>query len=225
MLACRTTLLTIALLALAAWRAEAQVEPSRFQVAVGGGWHGFADGSAIEGGPMVSAEATFFVTPSLGFGIWTDYTFTETDGGMFPPAALSFVDSTTFRRVNQPLDVWQYGGYGKLRLGTRVSPFLVAGAGAYTLFFDPQQANGNSNTTGLVLRFGIGVDFAVTERAGFQLAVSDAFYPNWRPGRLNPVGVDFRNSRFPELNPDPEALDGSVHSFGFAAALTLVPGI
>lgn len=219
-----TAMAWIALVAAAA-TAEAQVEARRYQVAVQGGWYQFADGSALEGGAALGGDATYFFTPTLGLGIWTDYSVTESDGSKFPPASLSFVDSTTFTIVNQPVEVWQYGIHGKLRWGAagRVAPFVTAGVGGYTIFLDGQQNDGAVNFNGFTARVGAGVDLAVSDRAGFQLAVVDAFFPDWKPERLMPTRERNRNTRFPELNPDPGDLSDSVHNFRITVALTLIP--
>ncbi len=224
MMGFRTAVVALALLAVGAMNANAQVRQGRFQVTTHGGWQSYADGSAVQGGASLGADATYYVTPSVGVGFWTDLTFTETDGSKFVPAALSFVDSTTFTVVNQPLDIWQYGAHVKVQLQRSLSPFLLVGAGAYTLFFDPQQTNGNNNVTGFAARFAVGVDFAVSDVTGFQIGVSDAYYPSWKPERLFPVREEFRNTRFPELNPDPGDLDDSVHNFKVFAGVTLLPG-
>lgn len=220
----RTAIVTLGALAAMSLDASGQSDLNRFQVVVQGGWHTYAGGSAIEGGASVGSDASYFISETVGIGVWTDYTFTEADGSKFPPVALSFVDSTTFTTLNQPLDIWQYGGHVKLRLPGSISPFVLVGAGGYTVFLDPQQANGPENTSGFVARFGVGVDLAISDVAGFELGISDAFYPNWEPQRVFPVRSQFQNSRFPELNPDPGDLSDSVHNLRFTAGLTLVPG-
>lgn len=221
----RTTAIAWVLVIVAATGAEAQVEQGRFQVAAQGGWYAFDSGSALEGGFVLGADGTYFITPAFGIGVWSDYSFTETDGSMFPPAALSFVDSTTFTTINQAVELWQYGVHAKLQWpGRSTTPFVTVGVGGYTLFTDPEQSGGNRNTTGFVARFGAGLDLAVSETMGFQLSVSDAFVPSWRPEVLFPVREDFQNTRFPELNPDPSALEDSVHNLRFTVALTLIPG-
>lgn len=213
------------LIALAAWSTDGQAQDRLgLQVAVGGGWQAPSAGSALEPGATIGGELTYFVRPALGVGIWTNYTFTETDGSKFAPAALSFVDSTTFTIVSQPLDMWEYGVHAKLRFGDRLSPYLTAGAGGYTVFFDPQQVGAQDTDSGLLLRFGAGLDLYVTEAMGFQLSVTDAFYPDWDTNALNPVEDRFRNQSFPELNPDADELDEVVHNIRFTAAISVRPG-
>ena len=220
----RTTVLTLALALAASVSAEAQSDVRNFQIAVFAGWQAYAGGSALKGGGTVGADATYFITPSIGVGVWTDYSLTEGDGTMFPPAALSFVDSTTFSTINQPVDIWEYGVHGKIRLPGSVSPYLLVGGGGYTVFLDSQQSGASETFTGFVARFGLGVDFAISDRAGFEITASDAFYPNWQPQKLFPVRAQFQNTRFPELNPDPDDLSDSVHNFRITAGVTLVPG-
>jgi len=210
---------------LAAWSTDAQAQDRLgLQAVVGGGWQVSSEGSAIEAGASIVGELTYFIRPALGIGIWTNYTFTETDGSKFAPAALSFVDSTTFTIVSQPIDIWEYGAHAKLRFGDRLSPFVSAGAGGYTVFFDPQQVGAQDTDTGFLIRIGAGLDIYLNEAMGFQLSVTDAFYPNWNPDALTPVEDRFRNRSFPELNPDSDELDEAVHNVHFTAAISVRPG-
>ncbi len=221
----RKAALTLGLLTLIAARADAQVSQNTFQVAILGGWQSYQNGSGLDGGGTIAGDATYYVSQSLGFGVFTDFTFAETDGSLFTPAALSFVDSTTFTIVNQGVEVWGYGAHAKLQLPSRsIAPFLLVGAGGYTVFLDAQQNSGNQTSTGFMARFAAGVDFAVSSSAGFQISVSDSFYPSWDPLDLTPTSEEFQNSRFPELNPDPDELSDSVHNFRLAIGVTLVPG-
>lgn len=236
MMSIRTALTSLAILSVAALSANAQVVQNRFQIVAHGGWHIYADGSGLTDGPTIGGDATYFFTPAIGIGLYTDITFTEADGEKFPVLELSFQDSSTFNVVNQPLDIWTYGAHVKLQLpGQRIGPFGLVGAGGYTVFLDPQQQDGNRNTSGFMVRLGAGVDFAVSEMVGFHISVMDAFYPNWdvkdRPERIYPATEIIEGSRrsgpttrFPELNPDPNALSNSVHNFKFVAGVTLIPG-
>lgn len=220
-----TALTSLVVLAACVTTADAQDRENRFQVYVGGGWHTFAEGSAVKPGATVGGELSYFVTPNVGIGVWTNYIFTETDGSKFPPAAFSFVDSTTFTTVSQPLDIWEVGAHAKYQLGEGTfSPFLLAGTGIYTLFLDPQQADAHRTESGFMLRFGAGIDLSLSGSTGFHLSVTDAFFPDWDTDALYPVRDDLVNTRFPELNPDSGELDDSVHNLRFMAAITVTLG-
>ena len=200
---------------------------------VNGGYTLYADGSALEPGLQVGGDFTWYVTPALGIGAYTDYGFTEVDGTKFPPNQLGFCgaggctvgDSTTFSIINQPVELWQYGLQARLRLGQNRSfaPYLTVGVGGVTVFLDSQQNDANANFTRFAARLGVGANLVVSESMGFQFSVQDAFFPSWRPEQLNPVREQFQNTRFPDLNPDPNELDDSVHNFVFSAALTFTP--
>jgi opacity protein-like surface antigen len=220
----RTAVLAVALLGLSVLTAEAQVELHKWQLVVGGGYQTYASGAAMQDGGSLNGEANYFISEMLGIGLYTDFTFTESDGSQLIPTELNFMDSTTFTIPNQPMEIWQYGVQGKLRLPSSTSPFLLAGVGGYTVFLDPQQNDGFTNDTRWMLKFGAGVDFAVSPAAGFQLAVQDNFYPNWNPNALQPAREQFQNTQFPELNPDQSDLSSSVHNFKFLVSLTLLPG-
>jgi hypothetical protein len=221
----RTMIVASTLVALCAASANAQMTPNRFQVVILGGWQTFAGGSGLEAGPTIAFDATYYLKPSLGFGLWTDFTAGESNGTMFTPAAFSFQDSTTFHSINQSVDIWHYGLHGKLQLARKTAPYLLLGAGGYTAFLDPHQNYGKTTTTGFVLRFGGGVDFAISNAMGLELAVYDMFYPDWDPNVLQPVREEFQNTRFPELNPESGQLSESVHNIRFLVGFTLVPGI
>jgi hypothetical protein len=77
----------------------------------------------------------------------------------------------------------------------------------------------------VVLKFAAGIDVATGEAVGLEFAIADIFYPDWDPSALLPTQEDFRNTRFPELNPDPGELSESVHNFKFLVGLTLVPSL
>ncbi len=215
----------LALTTLVVADASAQVVTNRFQVALQAGWQTYAGGSGLTSGPTVAGDATYFFGSRIGVGLWSDFTIAESAGDKFTPAAFSFVDSTTFHTINQSVNIWHYGLHAKLQLAGRTAPFLLAGAGGYRLFLDPQQNSGNSSTTGYVLRLAAGIDVAIGEAVGLELAVADIFYPDWDPSALLPTQEDFRNTRFPELNPDPGELSQSVHNFKFVVGLTLVPSL
>jgi hypothetical protein len=218
-------LVALALMTLVIADASAQVATDRFQVVLQAGWQTYAGGSGLNSGPTVAGDATYFFGSRIGVGVWSDLTIAESAGDKFTPAAFSFVDSTTFHTINQSVDIWHYGLHAKLQLAGRTAPFLLAGAGGYRLFLDPQQNSGNSSTTGFVLRFGVGIDVAIGEAVGLELALADIFYPDWDPSALLPTQEDFRNTRFPELNPDPGELSQSVHNFKFVVGLTLVTSL
>lgn len=225
MIGARKTLVGLALLAFVAADAQAQVAARQFQIDAFGGWQIFAGGSGLTDGPSLGADATYFITSSIGVGLNMDLTFTEVDGSMFPVASLGWVDSTTLHTVNQPVDVWTYGAHAKLTLpDRRLAPYVVAGAGGYTLFLDPQQNDDVSTASGVLIRLGLGIDFAVSRALGINLSVTDNYFPDWDPQDLYPVRDNFQNTRFPELNPDPNELDDSVHNFRFMAGVTIVPG-
>lgn len=218
-------LVGLALLALAAPNAEAQVAARQFQIAAYGGWHMYAEGSGLEGGPSLGGDATYYILPSVGIGLNMDLTFSEVDGSKFPVAALNWQDSTTLHVINQPVDVWTYGAHVKLQLPERrIAPYALLGAGGYTLFLDPQQNDDVATENGFMVKLGVGADFAVSERLGVNLSITDNFFPNWNPDALFPVREQNQNTNFPDLNPDPGELDDSVHNLRFVAGVTIVPG-
>jgi opacity protein-like surface antigen len=232
------TIVSLAFLVVGAASADAQVQ-NEFQVAAFGGYQSYASGSALKAGPTLGGSASYFLTPNIGIGVWTDLAFTEVDGTMFPIAAFSFRDSTTFNVINQPTEIWNYGGHVTLQLplGGGLSPFGLLGVGGYTMFLDPQQWDGLASESGLVVMLDFGLNYAASETVGFQIGITDHWYPSWDlqddfsklyPVDEDPVGLGAQrksviNDRFPDLNPDLSALSNSVHNFSIVAGVTLVP--
>jgi hypothetical protein len=240
MMRVRAAILGLALLSFGATSADAQVVQNSFQVTALTGYQNYAGGSGfLSSAWTLGATASYFITPAIGLGIWTDVSFPEADGTRFPLVSLAYGDSTTLSSVNQGVDIWNYGAHVKLQLPNRsFAPFALLGGGGYLMTLDPQQQSRLKKESGFVVLLGVGFDFAVTERIGFELMATDHFYPSWDmqkdpfqiyPAEDTPVGLTANrqsviNVRYPDLNPSEDALSDAVHNFSIVAGVSFVPG-
>ena len=240
MMRVRAAIVSLAFLAAGAASADAQVVQNSFQITVSTGYQNFAGGSGFKGSAWtLGATSTYFVTPAIGIGLWTDISFPEADGTKFPLIALSYGDSTTLSSVNQGVDIWNFGAHLKLQLPDRsFAPFALVGGGGYLMFLDPQQQDRLKKESGYMVLLGVGFDYAVTDRIGFEILATDHFYPDWGlkddmfqiyPATTRPVGLNANrktviNVRYPELNPSADALSNAVHNFSIVAGVSFVPG-
>ena len=240
MMRVRAATMGLVLLAVGAVSVDAQVVQNSFQVTAFTGYQNYAGGSGFMSSAWtLGATTSYYVTPAIGLGLWTDVSFPEADGTRFPLVSLSYGDSTTLTSVNQGVDVWNFGAHVKLQLPNQgFAPFALVGGGGYLMFLDPQQQSRLKKESGFVVLLGVGFDFAVTERIGFEILATDHFYPSWNlqddPFQIytatdRPVGLGNNrqsviNIRYPDLNASEDALSNSVHNFSIVAGVSFVPG-
>lgn len=217
--------------------ARAQAETGSWSVDVIGGAQLFAESSALETGPVVGLEALYQVTSRLAIGPAVDFVRSNTDGSFFV-AALDFgADSTRVFEVGQRINALQYGGQVRFDLipQSKFNPYVVGGAGAYTLYLETQSNDGFQRVTHLMFQGGGGFRYAVSEAAGIQFEVRDMIYTDFDRQDLNPIRPEHYNCpvnyasinecRFPEAArsdlPDPQ---DTLHNIRFSLGLTYIPG-
>lgn len=240
MMRVRAAIVGLAVLAVGATSVDAQVVQDHFQVTAFTGYQNYAGGSGfLSSAWTLGATTSYYVSPAIGIGLWTDLSFPEADGTRFPLISLSYGDSTTLTSVNQGVDIWNFGAHVKLQLPNRsFAPFALLGGGGYLMFLDPQQQDRLKKESGYLILLGVGFDYAVTERLGFEVLATDHYYPDWGlrddpfkiyPASQVPVGLGANrqsviNVRYPDLNPSADALSNSVHNFSIVAGVSFVPG-
>ncbi len=214
--------------------ARAQSEQGTWSVEVSTGAQAFAESSALTTSPMLAIEALYQIAPRISIGPAIQFIRAETDGTFFV-AALDFgADSTRIFEVGQTLTSLQYGGnvHVDLMPGNQLAPYLIGGAGGYTLYLDAQANDGFTRVSHLMFQGGGGVRYAVTESAGIQLDVRDVIYKDFDRDLLNPVAERLRNCsssgscRFPDAErattPDKQDM---IHNIRFSIGLTYIPGL
>ena len=193
----------------------------------------FPESSALETGPSLGIEALYHITPNLSIGPLAEYVRTETDGSFFVAAIDFGADSTRVFEAAQRISVLQYGGQIRFDFSPsqRISPYLVGGAGGYTLYLDTQSNDGFKRITNRMLQGGGGIQFNVTDATGFQIEVRDFIYSDFDRDQFNPILPTHRNVRpdgtvrFPgaERSSTP-ANESTIHNIRLTVGLTYVPG-
>lgn len=235
-------------LMLAVQPAGAQVvQQGNFDVGVGGGTMLHPNHSALVSlSPLVNLRGRIFVTDNVGLGFSIDYARTETDDDIFPLGQFRFptADSTLFVALRQPLSLLHYQVTGTLgtAVGENLYPFVMFGAGGYTIYLDPQQNGGPERQSDFAFSFGGAVKVRLAGSAALEFGVRDVVYTGYDRDKLNPTlnrtcregterqftGNVCPNERFPFLDPEnsdpdwPEA-KSTVHNIVLSASFTFVP--
>jgi hypothetical protein len=230
-------------MALGAGTAAAQEGSGTFRVSPHGGYTTYASETGLKPSVNLGLDALYFVSKNIGIGVLLDYARPETDSSYFPVefsfGGSSFLDNpdgvTYVVGVNMPVSIAQYQLIGEFRFGDRLQPFISGGAGAYTMFLDPQAAAGNTNFTNWALSAGVGVSFRASAATGVRLEVRDFMFLNYDRANLQVqtfqsdwtiggLGSYNQPVRFPDVVPAQEPFSGSAHNFQFALAFNFTPG-
>ncbi len=223
------------------------VEPGRFDINVGGGFIAHPNSSALVSiSPDLNLRGQYFFNENIAFGFAVDYSRTSTDDDIFPLSQFDFgtADSTLFVALRQPVAVFQYQGI--VALGTTVGeslyPLVRVGAGAYTIYMDPQQNEGPVRKTDFLLSVGGALKFRVAESSSIELSIQDYIWTSYNRDDLNPTldrtcrvsgerqfrGTVCPNERFPFLDPersDPDfsGPESTIHNVVVTASFSFVP--
>lgn len=184
------------------------------------------EASSLESGAFVGLDALFHVTDRLKIGPTAEYVRTETDGAFFPQQVAFGADSSRVFETGQRISVLQFGGIARFELmpDERFNPYVMGGAGGYTLYLETQSNDGFSRVTDVQFQFGGGVHWAVSDAAGVQIDVRDVVYTNFDRSALDPINPGPGVMR---LDPDPSLPDAeeTVHNIRFSIGLSYVPGL
>lgn len=214
--------------------AHAQSEQAAWSVEVSAGTQMYAASSSLGATPMFALEALYQVTPRIAVGPAMQFHRADTDGSFYVAAVDFGADSTRIYQVGQTLSALHYGVNAHVSVlpGGRLDPYVLLGAGGYTLYLDTQANDDFRRVTHRLVQGGAGVRYAVTEAAGVQVDVRDVIYMNFDRDVLNPVEERLRNCksdgtcRFPDAEradlPDKEDM---IHNLRLSIGLTYVPGL
>lgn len=208
-----------------------------WSVDVSGGALIYQEASSLETGVLVGIEALYHITPRLSVGPGAQYIRAETDPTFFVGVYNFGADSTRVYHVGQRINTLQYAGVARFDVApdATLNPYVTAGAGGYTLYLETQSNDGFERLTELLLQFGGGVHYGVSESAGIQLDVRDVVYTNFDRAQLNPIPEANRNCptpgtpsgdcRFPAAERDLPAAEETLHNIRISLGLTYIPGL
>lgn len=218
----RTALLVTSALALP-MAAGAQWTTQQFSVTPRGGFMTFDNSSGIDDAPYIGVDAAYAVSPFLSIGTGLTVSRPQTIGDFFV-SQLIFGDTTFYLAVEQPLMMIDVALNAQARYpGERITPFLNAGIGYYTLDLDPQVETRPERSGGISGNIGAGLLFRLGEQVGIQLEVRDAIFTGFERDDLNPVAAAFNNTRYPEDFDPPPAAKETVHNLMFGIGFSFVP--
>jgi len=194
------------------------------------GYARFDRASSIKPAPFLAVEAAYQLTPNISFGPALTVSRGQTYGEDYL-TALTFGDpskgDTTFILANQqPVTLVDVGAIVTARMpGTRYSPFVTGGVGAYSLYLDPQQSNDSRRYTHLSTMVGGGLDLQFSRQAGIRLDVRDQIFSGYDRRRLNPADIRFQNTRFVQDLPAPPENKSVLHNFLLSVGFTFRPSL
>jgi hypothetical protein len=195
-----------------------------------GGYAHFARSSSIKPSAFLAVDATYQISPSFAIGPSLTAARSRTYGEDYL-TALTFGDpskgDTTFILANQqPVTLVDVGAIVTARMpGTRYSPFVTGGVGAYSLYLDPQQSNDSRRYTHLSTMVGGGLDLQFSRQAGIRLDVRDQIFSGYDRRRLNPADIRFQNTRFVQDLPAPPENKSVLHNFLLSVGFTFRPSL
>ena len=213
---------------------RAQSEQAAWSVEVSAGTQMYAASSSLSASPMFALEALYQVTPRVAVGPAIQFHRADTDGSFYVAAVDFGADSTRIYQVGQTLSALHYGANAHISVmpGGRLDPYVLVGAGGYTLYLDTQANDGIRRVTNRMVQGGAGVRYAITEAAGVQVDARDVIYMNFDRDVLNPVDERLRNCpsggtcRFPDAErPDLPDKEDMIHNIRLSIGLTYVPGL
>lgn len=211
-------------LVLCASAAPAAAQSGAFVVGPRGGYITYAAETGIKEGAVLGLDAFYGLTSSIDLGVSLGYARAQTDGSYFP-AELTFRDTTMIFAVQQPISAVHVSGLARISLPTgSFRPFLMGGAGLFSVTPDAQTSRGLNRSSDLMLVVGGGIDLRLGSASGLRFEVRDEIYTQFDRESINPVDPRFRPVRFPDVLPAQPPFNKSAHNLSFSAGFTFTPG-
>ena len=225
-------LAVLAALALFAGTAQAQSEPRRWSVGAHAGGYSFDKAAGLENAPYFGLDALYEFRPigsatrklDFGLGFYTSAARPKTDYTQFPVVAFDFGDTTFLEGVSQRVTLIEYGAQGSV--GTtfgRFRPYVVGGAGFYTLQVDPRESDLKSYNEP-AFQLGGGVNYVVSRSLGFRAEVRNSMWTSFKRERLDATVGYTRDQIIRDELPPPVAAKTKVNNLKFALVFSYVPG-
>ncbi len=219
------------LVALAAAVANAQVVPKRFAVVTRLGALTPERSASLEPAGLIGLDAEYAINKYFGFGTTVDITRGNSNRKdfverlKFGNSAVAGGDTIRYQLLGQPVNTLNVELLGTARIpGKRISPFLMAGVGSYTMLLDAQTNGSLKRISGLSYSGGVGVNIAFGEKYGVQLDVRSVQFNNYKRGILDPSSNRLPNLWFPEDLGTPPAAKNTAMSTAITFGFRYIPG-
>ncbi len=227
----RRALRSLALVAVAATGAGAQVQPKSFSVTTRIGGLSPERAASIETSGLVGLDAEYAINKWFGVGTTVDVARGNTTKQDFLArlrygnAAVAGGDSIYYQYLGQPVNMVNLGAFGLLRApGERLSPFVMGGVGTYVMILDAQVNGQAKRKNALSYTGGAGVWLKLSESAGLQFDVRAIQFTDYDREFLNPAtGRAEQNTPFPEDFPAPPAAKKTALNTVFTLGFRYIP--
>jgi len=213
------------LLGAAAADAGAQTPAGTFTVAPHAGYFMFDKVSGLDNFPTGGVDVTYHLNENFGIGFYGDIARPTTIGRYFPRARHEFEDTTFTYRVSQQVTLTNVGvaGWVSYPVGP-LQASLMAGAGRYTIFMDPEVMRRSKSFGGLGFLVGGTLGYALSDNAGLQLSVRDYYFTDYERRALNPVLPQHVDTTWPEFLEGAPPRKERFHNLRASVGITFVPG-
>lgn len=208
--------------------AHAQPEARQWTISPRAGWVNYQREASLQNTQFMGVDLSYNFSRILALGTNLSVARPQTRGEDFI-TSLTFGsptdgDTTYYFSVTQPVTVLDIGLNATARFPmARLSPYVTAGIGSYSLFTNPQVDDGSRRTSAMSGSVGAGVSFQLARGAGVQLDVRDQIFTKYKRDRLNPSESRFNETRFPEefvVPPDPKE---TLHNLQFSIGFSFTP--
>ena len=221
-----------ALLAFSASALFAQAQPKSFAVITRLGASTPERAASLNSGGLIGLDAEYSFNKWLGVGTSVEVMRNNTHREDFLTrlrygnSSTGGGDSVYYQYIGQAISTINVGAYGLLRLPSeKISPFLMAGVGNYTMIADAQVNGKTARQNDLSLSFGGGIWFKLGERVGVQLDGRAVQYHGFDREFLNPArGRREQNTPLSEDFPKPPAETNTPMSTTITLGFRYVPG-
>ncbi len=228
----RRVLRAFALLAVSASALSAQVSNRQFSVVTRLGAVTPERASSLNTGGIIGLDTEYSLNKWFGIGTNVDVMRTNTHREDFLTrlrygnASVGGGDSIFYQYIGQPINTLNIGAFGLLRVpNSRVSPFVMAGVGTYTMIADVQVNGRAKRTNDISYLGGAGVWFKLGERVGVQFDARAMQMQGYDRDFLNPAaGRPELTTPFPEDFPAPPAAKKTALNTMFTLGFRYLPG-
>jgi hypothetical protein len=222
----------LALLAVSASALSAQVQVKSFALVTRLGAATPERAASLNSGGLIGLDAEYAFNKWFGLGTSVEVMRNNTHREDFLTrlrygnSGTGGGDSIYYQYVGQAISTINVSAMGTLRLPSeKISPFLVAGIGNYTMIADAQVNGKTARQNDMSLTFGGGIWLKLADRVGMQLDVRALQFHGFERDFLNPAaGRREQFTPFVEDFPAPPAEKNTPMSTTFTLGFRYVPG-
>jgi hypothetical protein len=222
--------LILAALALGAGAAGAQVTPKRFSVVTRLGALTPERAASVETSGLIGLDADYALNKYFGIGTALEIGRGNTHREdfvqriKFGNPGVAGGDTIYYQYLGQPVNTINVSLMGTARMPGKVSPFVTAGVGTYTMIMDGQTNGEKRSMAGMSLSGGVGINFRFSEKYGMQLDARAIQFQDYNRAKLDPSEGRFPNKWFPEDLPAIPAAKNTALNTAFTLGFRYVPG-